>query len=197
MDYITADNHFGHRGILSLANRPFETVDEMDTHMVKSWNSVVRPSGDTVYHLGDIFWHIDVARKIAPRLNGTIKLLLGNHDWWWDERDILRDISWYKKFEIMPQITRLNFNKTKLWLCHYALRVWEGNFRGAMHCFGHVHATLNADRLPRSLDVGVDSIGYVPLSIEQIWTRLMKDDIMPEELRVSGGLKYTKGGRND
>lgn len=189
MIYITSDQHFGHKSIISLTKRAFDDVDQMNNHMVHEWNNRTMPN-DEVYHLGDIFWHIDVARVILPRLNGNIKLIRGNHDWWLDEMKD-KDEWMFDKIELLPAIHRLNFNKTKIWLCHYPLRAWEGNFRGAMHCFGHVHATLNKDRLPRSLDVSVDSIGYSPWTIQEVWDHLSKDEIMPEELRVSGGLSYT------
>ena len=189
--FITSDQHFGHQSIISLCNRPFKSVDEMNNHMVHKWNSAVRPA-DTVYHLGDLFWHIDVAKRILPRLNGTIRLIKGNHDYWLKDSITRSGGDMWERIELLPPIHRLNFNRTKLYLCHYPMRAWEGNFGGAMQLFGHVHATLNADRLPRTLDVGVDSIGYVPWSIEKVWAHLMKDDILPEELRVSDGLSYTE-----
>lgn len=187
MIYITSDQHWGHVGIVG---RKFDDLAHMNNHMVQAWNERVLPA-DTVYHLGDIFWNLETARAVLPRLNGNIKLIKGNHDYWLkyitrSEGDI------WSKIELLPPIHRLNFNKTAIILCHFPLRTWYKVFRGSIHLFGHVHAALNDDRLPRSLDVGVDSVGFKPLSIEEIWTRLMKDEILPEEVRVSGGLSNTK-----
>jgi calcineurin-like phosphoesterase family protein len=50
--WFTSDSHFGHDAIRRLADRPFASLDEMDTALVDRWNGVVRP-GDTVWHLGD------------------------------------------------------------------------------------------------------------------------------------------------
>jgi len=43
---------FSHRGIITYANRPFASMEEMDEVLVQRWNERVRP-GDRVYHLGD------------------------------------------------------------------------------------------------------------------------------------------------
>jgi calcineurin-like phosphoesterase family protein len=189
--FVTSDQHWGHSNIIMLsAWRSFKDVDHMNEHMVEAWNKRVGPE-DTVYHLGDIFWHKDVALKILPRLNGNIKLILGNHDWWWDELGVFEKIQVEKKIEIIPPRTRVNINKTKIWLDHYPLRCWEGSFNGAMHLYGHVHNTIDSERLPRSMDISVDAAGYEPWTLEEVWETLSKDKIMPEEQRITGGLKYS------
>ncbi|KKL25048.1 hypothetical protein LCGC14_2409220 [marine sediment metagenome] len=190
MIYITSDQHWGHNAIRWLSSfRSFESLEDMDNHMVHAWNKRVTPA-DTVYHIGDIFWHINVARAILPRLNGNIKLIRGNHDWWLDEIVTRHEGDIWSKIEIIDPIYRLNFNKTKIWMCHYPLRVWEGSFRGAMMLYGHCHGTIEKDRLPRSMDMSVDVSGYEPWTVEEVWEHLSKDKIMPEELRIGGGLKY-------
>ena len=161
----------------------------MNEHMIGAWNKRVSP-GDIVYHLGDIFWGINVARAILPRLNGNIKLIRGNHDWWLDKVETRYEGDMWSKIEIIDPIFRLNFNKTKIWMCHYPFRVWEGSFRGAMMLYGHCHGTIEKDRLPRSMDMSVDVSGYEPWIVEEVWEHLSKDKIMPEELRIGGGLKY-------
>jgi calcineurin-like phosphoesterase family protein len=196
-NFITSDQHWGHwnektGGIITLANRPFKDVNHMNEHMVKAWNERVGPK-DIVYHLGDIFWHVDVARKILPRLNGQIKLILGNHDWWYKDIEADEKFEWHNsgRLQILPAIHRININKTKIWLCHYPMRCWEGSFQGAMHLYGHVHGTIEKERLPRSMDMSVDVAGYQPWTIEEVWKKLDKDPVMPEEQRISNGLSYT------
>ena len=53
--YFIADWHYGHENIISYDNRPFKTVDEMNTELIQRWNDKVR-KGDLVYVLGDMFW---------------------------------------------------------------------------------------------------------------------------------------------
>jgi calcineurin-like phosphoesterase family protein len=195
--WITSDQHWGHVGIMTLSTwRRFEDVNHMNEHMITAWNERVA-QGDTVYHLGDIFWHHDAAEAILPRLNGNIKLIRGNHDRWLDKIVTRHEGDMWSKIELLPPIHRLNFNKTKIWLCHYPLRVWEGNFGGAMMLYGHCHGTIEKERLPRSMDMSVDVAGYQPWSVEEVWKHLDKDPIMPEELRIGGGLGYTKEIDND
>jgi calcineurin-like phosphoesterase family protein len=163
----------------------------MDVHMIRAWNERVQPN-DEVYHLGDIFWNIETARRVLPRLNGNIKLIKGNHDWWLKRTDVSDAWMFDTKIEIIDPISRLNFNKTKIWMSHFPLRVWEGNFQGAMHVYGHCHGTIEKERLPRSMDMSVDVAGYQPWTIEEVWEKLNEDPIMPEELRITGGLNYSE-----
>lgn len=82
--FITADTHFGHSKSLTFIQpdgsrlRPFDSVEEMDEHMVSNWNSVVN-KGDTVYHLGDVVIPRPSLSTLG-RLNGRKILIRGNHD---------------------------------------------------------------------------------------------------------------------
>jgi calcineurin-like phosphoesterase family protein len=89
--WVTSDSHFRHANILKFVDsttgnlvRPgFADVDAMDEHMIEQWNAVVK-QGDIVYHLGDVVmggadsqsWF----KKNWPRLNGSKRLVVGNHD---------------------------------------------------------------------------------------------------------------------
>ena len=42
-EYITADTHFGHKAMITYANRPFRFVDQMDDAMIAAWNAKVPP----------------------------------------------------------------------------------------------------------------------------------------------------------
>lgn len=78
--FFISDTHFGHKNILEYEKdaRPFKTVEEMNECIIERWNSVVKPK-DIVYHLGDFAFGKHNIR-IAERLNGDKKLILGNHD---------------------------------------------------------------------------------------------------------------------
>lgn len=77
-----SDTHWNHRNIIRYTSRIniYDEVNYMNEDMIKRWNSVVDPD-DIVYHLGDFaFGSKEVIRNIVSRLNGRIRLILGNHD---------------------------------------------------------------------------------------------------------------------
>lgn len=85
--FFTADHHFGHANILKYEDAMrrnahggrFQTVEEMDEFLIDQWNATVSP-GDTVYHLGDLTFKQRTIEDILPYLNGSIILIVGNHD---------------------------------------------------------------------------------------------------------------------
>ena len=79
-NFFTSDTHFGHKNIIHLAERPFKDVQEMNEMLVKNWNDTVSPN-DTVFHLGDVaLGPIRESLEYIRRLNGDIRLVIGNHD---------------------------------------------------------------------------------------------------------------------
>jgi calcineurin-like phosphoesterase family protein len=159
--YFTSDTHFGHESIRTLADRPFASLPEMDNELVRRWNAIVKP-GDTVWHLGD-FAHRN-SSSIADyrsRLNGSINLVLGNHD-----ASIKGDnLALFASVQLMAEVTSRG---KSIILCHYPLREWDKAWRGAWHLHGHVHGRLDEEINGYSLDVGVDSHDYQPVSFERI-----------------------------
>lgn len=78
--YFIADWHYGHANIIAYDNRPFKSVDEMNSELVKRWNEKVS-KGDIVYVLGDMFWcKSSEAVPVLRQLNGQKFLVKGNHD---------------------------------------------------------------------------------------------------------------------
>ena len=53
MIYFTSDLHLGHRGIITMRNRPFANVEEMNRTLITNFNAIVHKN-DTVYILGDL-----------------------------------------------------------------------------------------------------------------------------------------------
>ncbi len=79
-DFISSDQHFGHRNVIKYCNRPFATTEDMDAAMISLWNSVVTKD-DRVFVLGDLaFKGSGFKSNIIGRLNGSIILVKGNHD---------------------------------------------------------------------------------------------------------------------
>lgn len=78
--FVIGDTHFGHKNVLQFEKdrRPFFSIEEHDEALVSNWNRVVRKH-DTIIHLGDVLFG-KKSFEILSRLNGTKKLVLGNHD---------------------------------------------------------------------------------------------------------------------
>lgn len=160
MIYFTADTHFGHAAVIRLCNRPFATIEEMDGTLVANWNAVVRPK-DEVYHLGD-FAFTDPG-PIVRRLNGRIHLVLGNHD-------IVPKVTAAGRFASIRDVGWVRWEGRRFFLSHYSHRVWRKSGRGSFHLFGHSHGAL--PRWGRSMDVGVDAVGFAPIPITQVYSEL-------------------------
>ncbi|MDM8535036.1 phosphoesterase [Clostridiaceae bacterium HSG29] len=79
MIYLISDSHFHHQKIIQYTNRNFQSVEEMNEHMIERWNKTVS-NKDTIYHLGDFaFGNKEQISEIVDRLNGRKILIKGNH----------------------------------------------------------------------------------------------------------------------
>ena len=87
--FLTADMHFGHSNILKYENRPFDSIEAMDTALIKNWNNVVSKR-NTVFVAGDVsFYNKEKTAQVIQQLFGKKILIKGNHDernnqWWMD-----------------------------------------------------------------------------------------------------------------
>lgn len=178
--FFISDTHFGHDRIINLSKRPFANVEEMNEALIANWNAVVAPK-DVVWHLGDVGMGSDeAASTFLKRLNGKIHLIEGNHD-----NKTVRDCAdCFASIDLMKMIS---VEGQKILLCHYPMREWDKAWRGAWHLFGHVHGRLDNEPYSKSMDVGVDSNAYKPLSFEQVRTHMESQpsfsDFTGEELR--------------
>ena len=130
-NFFISDLHFGHFNIIRYDNRPFKTVEEMDSTLIKNWNSVVS-NDDFVYILGDFSWYEEFATKdIIKQLNGHKILIKGNHD-----RETIKSRPY---FDRIVDYLEINDNGTKVILSHYPMLFWNNQFHNSVHLYGHVH----------------------------------------------------------
>lgn len=165
--FYTSDSHFGHEAVIRHCQRPFADAVAMDEEMIHRWNSRVKPTG-MVFHLGDFsLADVDRTREIFSRLNGRKFLITGNHDL--DNRGrlkkSLRDLDW-----AAPPVAAMETTDCgqRVYLHHYACRVWPSSHYGAWHFFGHSHGRVPP--LGRSRDVGVDlcDIDFTPRTFSEL-----------------------------
>lgn len=155
--FFVSDTHFGHTNIIQYCDRPFKCVEDMDADIVKRWNQTVS-KGDTVYHLGDVAFH---NYERLAELNGTIKLVMGNHD-----HERRKKIAPFVNM-LSGEIEYLSFDKDRRFaLCHYPLERWRPGYR--FHLHGHSHGS--ARHVQNRLDVGIDAHPHLarPLHMSEV-----------------------------
>lgn len=157
--WFTSDTHFGDPRVLRIDRRPFPSIPAHDQALVALWNGTVGPE-DEVWHLGDFArpgGPEQVAALLAA-LNGRKHLVRGNND----GAATLGAAGWAS----VQAYAELVVEGTRLVLCHYALRTWNGMGRGVWNLHGHSHGRLS--RMTRQADVGVDAWEYRPVALATI-----------------------------
>jgi calcineurin-like phosphoesterase family protein len=132
---------------------------------------------DELYHLGDFaFGAIRDVPLLRSRIScRRIYLVYGNHD----RKTLVRRSGIPRKFVdgvftwIRPY-HELKYNKQKIVLCHYSMRVWNQSHYGSFHAYGHSHGNLPG--FGRSMDVGVDAQDYRPILLNHFLERLRNID---------------------
>lgn len=158
--WITSDSHFGHQNIIKYCARPYESVSQMNTDLIKRWNDVVRPQ-DVVYHLGDFgMGGKAVISQWRRALNGKIKLIKGNHD---DHSN-----QWYRDCGFDEVYDRPILVQGFYILSHAPLEFMTDNIPFA-NIYGHVH---NDERwkpfTTHSFNACVEVNNYQPILFEDI-----------------------------
>ena len=143
MIFFTADLHLGHANIIKHCCRPFKTVEEMDEHLISTWNSHVRQN-DTVHILGDlIFRSAESPEHYLDRLRGKKHLILGNHD-----KDWIKKTDLTKFFVTVERFAEISDGQHKMTLCHYPLMSWNHMAKGSYMIHGHIHNNREGSYFP-------------------------------------------------
>lgn len=155
MDYFIGDTHFNHAAIIAHTNRPFVSISQMNRHMIKMWNSVVKP-GDRVFHLGDFaLTDFDTGQQILAALEGEKILIRGNHDRMSTKNFIKMGFTGvYKTLEYFGRFI----------LSHRPLP--EDRLNGKWNIHGHIHGPNPFQG--RYINVSADNLIYKPISGESI-----------------------------
>lgn len=164
--WFISDTHFGHAATFEKFQkvdgtplRPFTSVDEMNSTMIKNWNNTVGKD-DLVYHLGDIVMN----KKYLPLIgacNGRKRLIMGNHD----QEHVTE---YLKYFENVYGVKVLK----GLILSHVPLERHSVVPRMGVNVHGHLHGFDIPDGAYYS--VCVENINYTPISLEDLKERIKK-----------------------
>lgn len=173
--WLISDTHFYHKNIIEYCHRPYKDVIQMTEDIIHKWNSIV-DKNDVVWHLGDFaFFNMKDHEKIERlinRLNGTINLLLGNHD-----RHVSRNLTFWQDLGFGKVWDKPFLFMDNYILSHEPLLTKNKiDLRGTpklKNIFGHVHNS-NADFYALTPEQqktwNVDHQGYDPIpDVTRYW----------------------------
>lgn len=171
--FFVSDTHLGHANILTFTGangqriRPFDSVADMDEHIIDRWNAVVRPQ-DHVYHLGDVTMergtltrclHPHSPLRLVERLCGQKRLVLGNHDHCPVEAYLA--VGFQKVYGVKLV--------DKFWCSHVPIHPTNlGRALGNIH--GHIHE--RSSPVGPYVNVSVEAVNYMPVALEDVYKRL-------------------------
>jgi len=149
---LMSTDYYGHHNIIKYCDRPFKSIEEMDSEIIKRFNSVVRHE-DCVIHAGDFTLNNrEHMQKYITQLNGQNIFLKGSHDYWLPKNT---PTIWEKKIEDQYIV-----------VCHYPLLSWPRSYHGSIMLHGHSHGKIPP--YGRRMDVGVDTNNFYPYSFDAI-----------------------------
>lgn len=150
--YLIADTHFYHQKVISYCDRPFASVEEMNTALVENWNRVVN-SDDTVFHLGDVsFGDFTQTYEVIDKLAGSKILIRGNHD---ERRS---DTWWIRTGFVAVHKSLLHDN---FFLTHRPTKTEDG----LINIHGHTHNSVTGLDDTKYKCVSVEMINYTPVEL--------------------------------
>jgi calcineurin-like phosphoesterase family protein len=164
-------------------------VLEMNEGLIEFHNSVVKPD-DMVYHLGDFSLSKRGPEQILPRLNGKEHhLITGNHDWCHpthsknpEKRKKMLELYLNAGFKSINLEGHMDIGGHQCLLSHFPYLEEDLQFdkrypdyrpkdEGLTLLHGHIHGVWHTKKTSKGtlmIDIGVDSNGYKPVSIDQI-----------------------------
>lgn len=189
MIYYIADWHYGHKNAIEFDNRPFASLDEMNTVLVNRWNNTVTDD-DTVYVLGDMFYcKRNLISAVLDKLNGHKILIRGNHDKLTPRQR--------RHFDNIADYMEIVDGNRNVVLSHYPIVSYKNMRHGWFHLYAHVHNSdenvliqntfrrmqkLQDDNIsPKAFNVGVmmPYMDYTPQTLDSIIENAPKQYITP------------------
>jgi calcineurin-like phosphoesterase family protein len=165
--YFTADLHLGHANVIKFDSRPFESIEEHDAVITARMRPNREDTNAELWILGDVAMRREGLKEFMAEIRPhwrKIHLIRGNHD---------DAVAWRLRelFDSANESLYLRVNKDiKLYLSHYAHRVWRNSHHGSVHLYGHSHGDLPS--YGRSMDVGCMMHDYRPVGLTTVVEKL-------------------------
>ena len=154
--FFISDLHIGHKAIINFDEtrpfRQFSTIEEHDEEIINRWNNVVSKK-DTVWLLGDAVFGKRNLFKLG-RLNGIIKLVMGNHDIYASDEYLKYVHKLYGVVEYKGMV-----------LSHMPISI-DQNKRYYLNVHGHLH-TREINN-PWYVNVSAEKVNLTPIPIDEI-----------------------------
>jgi calcineurin-like phosphoesterase family protein len=187
MVFFTSDPHFCHDKDFVWQVRGFESINEMNSEIVRRWNERVYPDDD-VYVLGDLtLGNVEEGIRLIAKLNGYLHIMRGNHD---TDKKVERYLELPNVVEVKCADI-LRYKKAIFWLSHYPTITanYDDDKPWAQHLvclFGHTHQEQPFyNDNPYMYNVGMDAHNCTPISIEEIMSdiRNKKQQLNNEKMK--------------
>ena len=160
--YATGNQQFGRIGAIKKYKRPFKTLEEMNSHMIKSWNSVVNKN-DSVYVLGNLFWDPLTADDILRKLNGNIFLMKGDYDRATEDVEDLHKT----KLKIIESEIHTD-DKNGLCFSHWPLEEWRNKSKGYHSITAYPGSKYKSDHKKLRINVNCDLWSFRPVEVSSV-----------------------------
>ena len=186
MIYYISDLHFGHRNVIGMDGRPFETIEQMDETLIRLWNERVTDEDD-VYIVGDFAYRNgNTVSWYLRQLKGRKHLIIGNHD-----RLTIQDAKAMEYFTSVEKMNQIIDNNRTVSLCHFPVAEWDGKRHGGYHVHGHLHNRRDEvyefmSQFDKALNAGCMLNGYRPVTLDELIENNMRfcGECVSEEKRL-------------
>ena len=164
MKYYTSDLHLSHKNIIEYENRPFNSIEEMNSTIIDNINYRLSDN-DELYILGD-FTLEKSPRKVGElikRIKCKKHLIIGNHDYFTKDKNLC------SLFNSVHHYLEIDDNSQKVILFHYPIQNWNLKRYGSIHLYGHVHSKEELQlKEYNAFNVGVDVNNFMPVTLEEL-----------------------------
>jgi len=160
--FATGNQQFGRRGAIKKFDRPFESIQEMNNHMIGSWNSVVSDD-DHVYVIGNFAWDPMTADEMIGQLNGTIYLVRGEYDSASEDVANLHE----DKFSICENDIQID-DENGICISHWPLHEWYRKDKGYHLVTAFPDKKYKSNHNEHIINVNCDDWSFKPVELKNI-----------------------------
>lgn len=168
--YFIADLHVGPYNHRTLSQRGFKSDWISHMNLVRDSINKKLHRSDTLYILGDLGFK-DATKDLEDFLKSlkcVKKVAIGNHD----SKRQLQKLKEKGIIQDVKESYNVKINGYQFHLSHFPLREWNGFYNNGFHCYGHTHGNL--PMFLRSMDCGIDAIGFTPINYLEVVDILSK-----------------------